>query len=96
MVKPDAKHDYYADLELPPTADAEDVKRQFRQLGQLNLFNFVYSADELQPSSIIPIGTLVKRVKSLLSSRQSRRPMKFYVTSNSRQNMIRTEPSSID
>ncbi len=47
MVKPDAKHDYYADLELPPTADAEDVKRQFRQLGQLNLFNFMYSADEL-------------------------------------------------
>lgn len=34
MVKPDAKHDYYADLELPATADAEDVKKQFRQLGE--------------------------------------------------------------
>lgn len=34
MVKPDAKHDYYADLELPATADAEDVKRQFRQLAK--------------------------------------------------------------
>ena len=96
MVKPDAKHDYYADLELPPTADAEDVKRQFRQLGQLNLFNFMYSADELQLSSIIPIGTLVKRVKSLPDFRQSRQPMKFYAMNNSRRNMIRTEPNSID
>ncbi len=36
MVKADAKHDYYADLELPQTADAEDIKKQFRQLGELD------------------------------------------------------------
>jgi DnaJ-class molecular chaperone len=34
MVKPDAKHDYYADLDLSQTADAEEIKKQFRQLGE--------------------------------------------------------------
>jgi curved DNA-binding protein CbpA len=35
MVKADVKRDYYADLELPPTADSEEIKRQFRLLGKL-------------------------------------------------------------
>ena len=26
--------DYYADLELPATADVNDVKKQFRKLGE--------------------------------------------------------------
>jgi DnaJ-class molecular chaperone len=48
MVKPDAKHDYYADLELPATADAEDVKKQFRQLGEdPHHRNCAYSADQI-------------------------------------------------
>ncbi|EHY53744.1 hypothetical protein ABEF92_006332 [Exophiala dermatitidis] len=34
MVKADVKRDYYADLDLPPTADAEDIKRQFRLLAK--------------------------------------------------------------
>lgn len=34
MVKADVKKDYYADLELPVTADHEDIKRQFRLLGE--------------------------------------------------------------
>jgi curved DNA-binding protein CbpA len=34
MVKADAKRDYYADLELSPTAEHEEIKRQFRQLGE--------------------------------------------------------------
>ena len=34
MVKLDAKRDYYADLELPPTADQEEIKKQFRNLGK--------------------------------------------------------------
>ena len=33
MVKADPKCDYYADLELPPFADALEVKRQFKKLG---------------------------------------------------------------
>jgi curved DNA-binding protein CbpA len=35
MVKADAKRNYYADLELTPAADTEEVKRQFRKLGAL-------------------------------------------------------------
>ncbi len=33
MVKADVKRDYYADLDLPSTADTEEIKRQFRLLG---------------------------------------------------------------
>jgi DnaJ-domain-containing protein 1 len=29
-----ATRDYYADLELSPTADIQDVKKQFRKLGK--------------------------------------------------------------
>jgi curved DNA-binding protein CbpA len=34
MVKADVKRDYYADLELPANADTEEIKRQFRLLGE--------------------------------------------------------------
>jgi curved DNA-binding protein CbpA len=34
MVKLDYDRDYYADLELPGTADAVDVKKQFKKLGE--------------------------------------------------------------
>lgn len=33
MVKTDAHRDYYADLELHPTADPDEVKKQFKKLG---------------------------------------------------------------
>ena len=33
MVKTDYTHDYYADLELTQTADADEIKKQFRHLG---------------------------------------------------------------
>lgn len=33
MAKADLTRDYYADLELPPTADIADIKKQFRKLG---------------------------------------------------------------
>ncbi|KAK5108559.1 hypothetical protein LTR62_008216 [Meristemomyces frigidus] len=33
MVKPDVKHNYYADLELPTTCTVEDVKKQYRKLA---------------------------------------------------------------
>lgn len=33
MVKADVKRDYYADLDLPSTADSEEIKKQFRYLG---------------------------------------------------------------
>lgn len=76
MVKPDAKHDYYADLELPATADAEDVKRQFRQLGEQDHLNHVASADHEQLSNITPIGTLAERSMWSQNSRQSKQLMR--------------------
>ncbi|KAL8649302.1 MAG: hypothetical protein Q9226_005634 [Calogaya cf. arnoldii] len=33
MVKADPKCDYYADLELPPSAEATEIKRQFKKLA---------------------------------------------------------------
>ncbi|OCL04737.1 hypothetical protein AOQ84DRAFT_111508 [Glonium stellatum] len=33
MVKADPKRDYYADLELPQTADTEEIRKQFRKLA---------------------------------------------------------------
>ena len=34
MVKADSSHDYYADLECKPSADAADIRKQFRNLGK--------------------------------------------------------------
>lgn len=33
MVKADVRRDYYADLGLQPSVEAEDIKKQFRKLG---------------------------------------------------------------
>lgn len=33
MAKIDYERDYYADLELPPTADVAEIKKQFKKLG---------------------------------------------------------------
>lgn len=34
MVKGDGERDYYADLELSPSADANEVKKAFKKLGK--------------------------------------------------------------
>lgn len=34
MVKPDVSRDYYADLGVGPNADQEEIKKQFRKLGE--------------------------------------------------------------
>lgn len=34
MAKLDYERNYYADLELPGTADAVEVKKQFKKLGR--------------------------------------------------------------
>lgn len=34
MVKADAKRNYYADLEVSPTADTDEIKKSFRKLGE--------------------------------------------------------------
>lgn len=34
MVKADNRRNYYEDLELKPSADANEVKKQFKKLGK--------------------------------------------------------------
>lgn len=34
MVKADVRKDYYADLGLQASAEPEDIKKQFRKLGE--------------------------------------------------------------
>ncbi len=34
MVKADPKRNYYADLDLQPGADTEDIRKQFLKLGE--------------------------------------------------------------
>lgn len=40
MVKADVRRDYYADLGLGPSAESEDIKKQFRKLGRYKLIVF--------------------------------------------------------
>lgn len=44
-MKADVRRDYYADLGLAPSADAEDIKKQFRKLGERALFALQAYAD---------------------------------------------------
>jgi DnaJ-class molecular chaperone len=34
MVKADLTRDYYGDLDLPPTAEVHEIKKQFKKLGK--------------------------------------------------------------
>jgi curved DNA-binding protein CbpA len=33
MMKPDPSRDYYADLEVAPNADLQEIKKQYKKLG---------------------------------------------------------------
>ncbi len=37
MVKADMTRDYYGDLEILPTADLAEIKKQFKKLGMCDL-----------------------------------------------------------
>lgn len=58
MVKTDVRRDYYADLGLVPSADTDDIKKQFRKLGERSpSSSSVYAggmADQI--SSQVPSG----------------------------------------
>jgi hypothetical protein len=72
MVKPDFSRDYYADLELPTTADADAVKKQFRKLGRKTTLRLLERALWLimsQHSSTIQIAIPVASLKSTPSFR---------------------------
>jgi len=38
MVKADLTRDYYGDLEISPTADVVEIKKQFKKLGMSGPF----------------------------------------------------------
>lgn len=40
MVKADMARDYYGDLEIQPTADIAEIKKQFKKLG-MPIFSFI-------------------------------------------------------
>ncbi len=42
MVKADLTRDYYGDLELAPTADVTEIKKQFKKLGKSPFCQLLY------------------------------------------------------
>lgn len=45
MVKPDVSRDYYADLGVGPNADQEEIKKQFRKLGEKDPYTDKFPLD---------------------------------------------------
>lgn len=41
MGKADMTRDYYGDLEVQPSADAAEIKKQFKKLGKIPLLNIL-------------------------------------------------------
>ena len=77
MVKADVKRDYYADLELPSTADSEEIKKQFRLLGRRD--RGLCLEDICLPpqlNNIIQTVTQVMKSRSFPSSRPSKPHMR--------------------
>lgn len=76
MVKADPKRDYYKDLELPTTADSEEIKKQFRLLGTLHLRWSDIHADPEQLNSITQTAIEGMKSSSSTSFRQFRMQMR--------------------
>jgi len=65
MVKADLTRDYYGDLELAPTADVLEIKKQFKKLGRLSFSSvgpFVWYPSLVYPSDVLLCGRLVSIV----------------------------------
>jgi hypothetical protein len=78
MVKADVKRDYYADLELPSTADTEEVKKQFRLLGKVMCAPLIGTCThKAQRSNITPIAIPATKSKLSQSSKPYKPPTKF-------------------
>ena len=72
MVKPDASVDYYAELELPPDCNDDDIKKQYRKLGEnRRSYSLVSNSDCTFPQlcNFTPTGTLDEKPKPARGSK---------------------------
>lgn len=84
MVKADLARDYYGDLELPPSVDAQEIKKQYKKLGMTGAcvaFAFIteltlFTGDE-QRSNITRTEILGMKANSMPSSKPFSQPMMF-------------------
>ena len=97
MVKPDYSRDYYADLGLPPSADINDIKKQYRQLGTFafhseTLFSGQVAnySSHLQHSSITRTETRARKNRRKSDSSSSKLPMSSSPTPPQNQSTMRT------
>lgn len=90
------ERDYYADLELPPTADIPEIKKQFRKLGQstsiMRLSTSLLTFIKL--SSTTPIETLDEKPRSMPSSRKFSPPTKSLEIRSQKQNSMLRFPEN--
>ena len=97
MVKPDYSRDYYADLGLPPSADINDIKKQYRQLGTFafrseTLFSgrVANYSSHVQHSSITRTETRARKNRRKSDSSSSKLPMSSSPTPPQNQSTMRT------
>lgn len=84
MVKADLARDYYGDLELPPSVDAHEIKKQYKKLGMVSadpaavfIAELIRSARVQQRSNTTPIEILDMKSNSTPSSKPFSQPMMF-------------------
>jgi hypothetical protein len=76
MVKADAKRNYYADLELSANAGEEEIKKQFRLLGDETTRHTGTQTDIKQPNYTIPIAIEGTKSSSSTNSKPFSKPMR--------------------
>ena len=84
MVKADLTRDYYGDLELPPSVDAHEIKKQYKKLGMTGAYTAVAFVTELillagnqQRSNITRTEILDMKANLMPSSKPSSQPTMF-------------------